>query len=248
MSRDREHGEAPGEAPGGGFRSSLRESAISSGREELSRLLEHPAIWRGRSVAQARTLSTGFPALDGSLPGGGWPRAGLMEILPSRFGVGELTLLLPTLAAVTHRPEARWCVWVAPPLQPFAPALAALGISLERLLVVQLPRCGEQQSPGSSHPKGKTASLWAFEEVLRSGASDIALAWARRALPRQIRRLHLAAERGSTLGVLFRPRLAAREPSPAALRVAVDPTARGARVMLLKSRGGARGAIELTWR
>ncbi len=205
---------------------------------DLSRLLEHPAIWRGRSAARAKTFDTGFPALDAGLPGGGWPRTGLIEILPSGFGVGELSLLLPALAAVTRRPEARWCAWVAPPLQPFAPALAERGVALERVLVVNTRR---------KDVKGKSA-LWAFEQTLRSGACDIALAWLRNALPRQIRRLHLAAERGATLGVLFRPREAARDASPAALRMAVEPAARGARVTLLKSRGGARGAIELALR
>jgi hypothetical protein len=68
----------------------------------------------------------------------------------------------------------------------------------------------------------------------------------RSALPRQIRRLQLAAERGDTLGVLFRPREAARDSSPAILRIAVEPAAPGARVTLLKSRGGARGTIELS--
>lgn len=202
---------------------------------DLSRLLEHPAIWRGRSVARPRTLPTGFPALDEGLPGGGWPRAGLIEILPTCFGAGELSLLLPALAAATRRPEARWCAWVAPPLQPFAPALAESGVALERVLVVNARK---------KEAKGKSA-LWAFEQMLRSGACDIALAWLRNALPRQIRRLHLAAEQGATLGVLFRPREAARDSSPAALRVAVEPAAPGVRVTLLKSRGGARGAIEL---
>ncbi|HWF99926.1 MAG TPA: translesion DNA synthesis-associated protein ImuA [Steroidobacteraceae bacterium] len=212
-------------------------SGVRSARE-LSSLLSHPAIWRGRSVARTKTFSTGFPALDEGLPGGGWPRAGLIEILPSGFGVGELSLLLPALAAVSRRPEARGCAWVAPPLQPFAPALAEWGVALERMFVVNTQREGV---------KGKSA-LWAFEQTLRSGACDIALAWLRSALPRQIRRLHLAAERGATLGVLFRPREAARDASPAALRVAVEPVARGARVTLLKSRGGARGAIELPLR
>ena len=202
---------------------------------DLSRLLQHPAIWRGRSAARTRTLPTGFPALDEGLPGGGWPHAGLIEILPTCFGAGELSLLLPALAAATRRPEARWCAWVAPPLQPFAPALAESGVALERVLVVNARK---------KDAKGKSA-LWAFEQMLRSGACDIALAWLRNALPRQIRRLHLAAEQGATLGVLFRPREAARDSSPAALRVAVEPAAPGVRVTLLKSRGGARGAIEL---
>jgi cell division inhibitor SulA/protein ImuA len=203
---------------------------------DISRLLEHPAIWRGRSAARTKTLPTGFAALDGGLPGGGWPHAGLIEILPTCFGAGELSLLLPALAAVTRRPEARWCAWVAPPLQPFAPALAQRGVALERVLVVNTPK---------KVVKGKSA-LWAFEQTLRSGACDIALAWLRSALPRQIRRLHLAAERGDTLGVLFRPREAARDSSPAVLRVVVEPAAPGARVTLLKSRGGARGSIELS--
>ncbi|HVC30533.1 MAG TPA: translesion DNA synthesis-associated protein ImuA [Steroidobacteraceae bacterium] len=201
---------------------------------DLSRLLEHPAIWRGRSAARIRTLPTGFPALDEGLPGGGWPQAGLIEILPSCFGAGELSLLLPAIAAITRRPEARWCAWVAPPLQPFAPALAGCGVALERVLVVKPQRKEEEKS-----------GIWAFEQTLRSGACDIVLAWLRSALPRQIRRLQLAAERGATLGVLFRPREAARDSSPAALRIAVEPAAGGARVTLLKSRGGARGAIEL---
>jgi cell division inhibitor SulA/protein ImuA len=207
---------------------------------DLSRLLEHPAIWRGRSAARTKTLPTGFAALDEGLPGGGWPHAGLIEILPTCFGAGELSLLLPALAAMTRRPEARWCAWVAPPLQPFAPALAQHGVALERVLVVNTPK---KVAKGGGGPKDVG---WAFEQTLRSGACDIALAWLRSALPRQIRRLHLAAERGDTLGVLFRPREAARDSSPAVLRVAVEPTALGARVTLLKSRGGARGSIELS--
>src|SRR6185437_283493 len=203
---------------------------------DLSRLLEHPAIWRGRSAARTRTLPTGFAALDEGLPGGGWPHAGLIEILPTCFGAGELSLLLPALAAVTRRPEARWCAWVAPPLQPFAPALAESGLALERVLVVQAQSSGQSGAPKSGRGEGSSA-LWAFEQTLRSGACDIAMAWLRRALPRQIRRLHLAAEQGATLGVLFRPREAARDSSPAALRVAVEPAAAGARVTLLKSRG-----------
>ena len=202
---------------------------------DLSRLLEHPAIWRGRSAARTRTLPTGFAALDEGLPGGGWPHAGLIEVLPTCFGAGELSLLLPALAAMTRRPEARWCAWVAPPLQPFAPALAECGVALERVLVV---------NARNKDAKGKSA-LWAFEQTLRSGACDIALGWLRNALPRQIRRLHLAAEQGATLGVLFRPREAARDSSPAALRIAVEPATPGVRITLLKSRGGARGAIEL---
>src|SRR5690242_11476808 len=128
---------------------------MSAAHPILARLLEHPAIWRGTSIARTEVLPTGFSALDGRLPGGGWPRSGLIEILVSRFGVGELTLLLPALAAVSRLPMARWCAWVAPPLEPFAPALAAQGVALERMLVVRVP-------------SGSKEALWAFEQSLGS--------------------------------------------------------------------------------
>ena len=199
-----------------------------AGDAKLARLLEHPAIWRGRSAAHPRGLPTGFAALDAYLPGYGWPRTGLIEILVSRFGSGELYLLLPALAALTRARCARWCVWVAPPLMPFAPALASQGVALDRVAVVDGAR-----------------PLWALEQALRSGACDVALAWARQPKAREIRRLQLAAERGRTLGVLFRPRRAARETSPAVLRLALEPLAAGVRITLLKGRGAWRGVLEL---
>jgi hypothetical protein len=201
-----------------------------AGDPKLARLLEHPALWRGSSAAQRPGLSTGFAALDEQLPGKGWPRNGLIEILVSRFGSGELSLLLPALAALTRARCARWCVWVVPPLMPFAPALAARGVVLDRVAVVS-----------GAHP------LWAFEQALGSGACDAALAWAQRPMPREIRRLQLAAERGRTLGVLFRPRRAARQPSAAVLRLGLEPSGAGVRVSLLKGRSVRRGAVDLPW-
>ncbi|MGH8140793.1 MAG: translesion DNA synthesis-associated protein ImuA [Steroidobacteraceae bacterium] len=255
-----------------------------SANSELARLLEHPAIWRGTSAARPEVLPTGFGALDERLPGKGWPRSGLIEILVSRFGIGELSLLLPALAALTRRPMARWCVWVAPGfpiaesgprpspigrkrpaalstrgqkagllpprladkrrdfclLEPFAPALVAHGVVLERVLVVRIPTSRKAPSRGRAHE-----AWWAFEQSLGSGACDVAMAWVRHPRVQDIRRLQLAAERGRTLGVLFRPQQAAREPSHAALRMRLEPTAHGVCVTLLKSRGGVHGSIEL---
>ena len=202
----------------------------SSAADGLESLLQHPAIWRGRSAAQISVVPSGFPALDKALPGGGWPSAGLIEILVSDIGVGELNVLLPALVTLTRKISARWCAWVAPPFEPFAPALSAHGVVLERLFVA---RTGQP--------------LWAFEQSLISGACEAVLAWAPRAPARDIRRLQLAAEKGRTLGVLFRPRAVAQESSNAVLRMIVEPTDQGARVTLLKSRGGHRGGIDLAW-
>jgi hypothetical protein len=87
--------------------------------------------------------------------------------------------------------------------------------------------------------------MWAFEQSLGSGACDVVMAWARGLRTREIRRLQLAAERGRALGILFRSRSAARESSPAILRMTVEPLPQGARVTLLKSRGGRNGSIEI---
>jgi cell division inhibitor SulA len=210
-----------------------------SASPDLTRLLEHPALWRGNRVARADVVPSGFASLDARLPGGGWPRTGLIEILMPHFGIGELTLLLPALSAFTRAPSARWCAWVQPPLQPFAPALAAHGIVLNRILVIQ---------SGEEAPRlagAGTNALWALEQCLGSGACDVVLGWARDIRSRDIRRLQLAAERGRTLGILFRPLSAARHASHAILRLELTAAESGLRGSLLKSRGGLRGSFDL---
>jgi protein ImuA len=211
----------------------------------LAPILNHPAIWRGCNAAPSATLPTGYPALDARLPGRGWPQIGLVEILIAGLGIGELYLVLPALALLTRRTAARWCAWIAPPAGPFAeiapqsfhhfgslelcaPALAAHGVSLACVLVVHAEK-----------------PLWACEQALRSGACDVVLAWMRGVQPRALRRLQLAAEHGRTLAFLFRTLSAQtlREPSPAALRIAVQPASDGIRLTVLKSRGGSRGDL-----
>jgi hypothetical protein len=86
-----------------------------------------------------------------------------------------------------------------------------------------------------------------MEQTLVSGACDAALCWPRRASPRDVRRLLLATEKGRVLGVLFRELTSARGASPAGLRIRFAPRPDGARLDLLKSRGGARGELELRW-
>jgi hypothetical protein len=198
----------------------------------LARLLEHPGIWRGHSSTRSDTLSSGFPELDARLAGGGWPKVGLVEILATHLGSGELRLLLPLLAMMTHRSQARWCAWIAPPLNPYAPALAARGVNLARILVVR-PSKGPQWAPE-----------WATEQALISGACDVVLTWITQPLkPRIVRRLQLAAQRGRTLAFLLRPwsSRVAQEPSHALLRLGIEPQHEGVRLSILKSRGGTTG-------
>ena len=212
------------------------------GDPKIARLLEHPAIWRGRSAAQRSGLPTGFATLDEYLPDSGWPRTGLIEILVSRFGSGELTLLVPALGALTRAAAARWCVWVAPPLVPFAPALVSCGVVLDRVAVVGGALSDRQDARVGDR------GLWALEQALGSGACDAVLGWVRQVKPRDIRRLQLAAERGRSLGVLFRPRRVSREASAAVLRLSVEPLTAGVRLTILKGRSARRDALNLSWR
>lgn len=192
----------------------------------LEALLQHPAIWRGGHLAQVsaeETVATGFAALDELLPGGGWPRGALTEILPAREGIGELRLLMPALARLSA--EDGWLVWVAPPYLPYAPAIAAAGVRLKRMLV--------------AHPGSVADAWWTAEQALRSGACGAVLAWLGAPDERRMRRLQLAAEAGKGCAVLFRSARAIQERSPAALRLHLEPAAQGLAVHILKRRGGA---------
>lgn len=197
----------------------------------LEALLQHPSLWRGRHAQAPQTHPTGFIALDALLPGGGWPRRGLVEILTPSAGCGELRLCAPLVARLSRAPEARWCVFVAPPYEPYAPAWQARGTRLDRLLVV---REGKDQQ-----------ALWALEQALLSGACALAFGWLARTGMPQLRRLSLAAEKGAALGVLIRPLQAAQEPSTALLRLALEDGPDCTVVQILKGRGVMPRRIEV---
>jgi hypothetical protein len=203
----------------------------------LAEVLERSDIRRGDAfaVAPAPTLATGFPALDAELPGGGWPRGALTELLAEHEGIGELGLLLPALAALTGAGQS--VVLVAPPHCAHAPAWAAAGIRLDGLHLV-LPR----------RPRD---ALWAGVEALRCGGVAATLLWLdgmfRGNLPaNSLRRLQVAAGEGGGGAFCFRPAQLAVAASPAPLRLQLQPAGRQLRVTLLKRRGPpARQAILL---
>jgi len=190
----------------------------------IDELLRHPGIWRARdqdTSSQPRGLPTGFSALDGCLPGGGWPRQGLIELLADSPGIGELSLLMPALAALCgETQEGGWLAWVSPPYQPYAPALANSGIDIDRVLVVR-------SGPAS----------WVMEQALRSGSCSAVLGWVNAIDMSSLRRLQLAAEQAGCLAVLFRRSQESHLPSPAVLRILLSARQTGLEVRVLKSRG-----------
>lgn len=204
-------------------------SDVQDASSGVDRLLRHPAIWRaGREAARSGAtsgLATGFQDLDETLAGG-WPQGMLTELLYEDDGVGELSLLMPALAQLSR--HGRWLAWVAPPYVPYAPALAARGVDLSRVLMI--------------HPRAETDVLWSLEQALRSGTCGAVLGWVGKADDRALRRLQLAAAEGDSWGVLFRPASVASDPSPAALRLLLKPNQQGVSVNVLKRRGGHIGA------
>ncbi|MCC7549147.1 MAG: translesion DNA synthesis-associated protein ImuA [Burkholderiales bacterium] len=194
----------------------------------LDHVLQHPAVWRGSQYAKVtvESVPTGFAELDGLLPGGGWPRAALTELLIAQSGIGELRLLAPALARMSR--QEKWLALVAPPYLPYAPAFDALGIDLSRLIVVE--------------SRSDAQTLWAAERCLRSGACSAVIAWPGAVAERALRRLQSAAEQGKSLGVLFSPLRCAAQPSPAPLRIQLACGRSRLTLHILKRRGGGWAA------
>ena len=206
----------------------------------LADILADARVWRLKDASAAPTRpvwSTGCSSLDARLPGGGWPTASLIEVLLDDIGLGEVQLFLPALVECQRRVseggggEAPWLVWIAPPHEPYAPALAQQGIELERFLVVQ--------------PASATEALWAAEQALGSGVCAAVFLWLKGTDDRWLRRLKLAAEAGGALGVLFRPERHRFESSPASLRLLMTQGEHEARLDLLKVQGGRPGPVDL---
>lgn len=217
----------------GGARS-LRPAAgeASAGMRDvnaLTEVLRHPGIWRqgARRSGVIDAQPTGLAELDAELPGGGWPLGALSEILIERDGLGECSLLLPALAALTQ--ARRRVALVAPPHVPYAPALAAAGVDLGQILHIDA---------------GSADTHWTAEQCLRAGCCGAVLNWLPQADYRQLRRLQLAAETGMAIGIVFRPLAAAAQASPAALRLRVTTHHDGPRIEILKSRGRLGGMAQ----
>lgn len=194
----------------------------------LQQLLGRDDIWRGHEAAGGGDGEpTGFDQLDTQLPAGGWPSGALTELLPERSGIGELRLLMPTLARLSRGP--RWVAWIDPPYVPYAAGLYAYGVDLAHTLVV--------------HPRSADERLWALEQALSAGTCAAVLGWPGALDAKASRRLQLAAEKGDSLGFLFRDPAGRETTSHAALRLALSPDRGGLQLEALKQRGGRPGRL-----
>ena len=98
-------------------------------------------------------------------------------------------------------------IWVAPPFLPFAPALSREQIDVRRLTIVQTNNIQD--------------SLWAAEQALLSECCSAVLLWTGNynLSTRELRRLHLAAQKSKTWNVLLRHSDCLKQASAASLRL-----------------------------
>jgi len=182
----------------------------------------HTSVWRGNQMGQCgeQALTSGFAALDAELPGGGWPRRALTELLLPHPGLGEIRLLAPSLAA-TQR-AGRLVMLFDPPAALSAWALMQMGLEPEQLLVVDTGTQGIPGLDGRPHEAGVDARLWALEQALHSGHVGATLAWLPpRLRTERLRRLQVAAHAHDGPAFVLRELAVQQQASPAPLRLAL---------------------------
>lgn len=187
----------------------------------------HPSLWTGQHWSRPADacLPSGFAELDAELPGGGWPRGSLVELLAPRDS-SALSLLLPVLNALE---TDRLRVLVAPPYQPVHQAWRSPPPASDPD-PAQAPGKAAHSDSSPCPPRllwirsrQVSDTLWASAQALRHGYCGAVLAW----LPAQVplaalRQLQLLASQGDSLFFCLRPAGALLPASPALLRLQLE--------------------------
>ena len=173
------------------------------------------------SLAASRMTSTSIEGLDGLLPGGGWPQAGLVELIVPDEYTDALSLVMPALVQLSW--QGRWIAMVAPPCQTHARLFTDANLNPARVLQV------------NPHP-GRSA-LWTAESMLQSGNCSVVLAWPNCNTELMDRRLQKAAVNGKALGILVRYEGLSTPPSGADVRLKLELGAEGKVVSLVNNQG-----------
>jgi cell division inhibitor SulA len=197
-------------------------------KKELRTLLQRPDIWQASATSQPKPgISSGHAELDRLLHLNGWPKGEITEIISGNTGIGELQLLLPTLAKLNN--QNRWITLIAPPHLPYLASWQQAGISSSRLLLI--------------FPKNHHDALWAAEQCLKSKTCSSLLFWLadKTVADKNLRKLQLASQQGDCWTVLFRPGTTKHSISPAALQLALSSVNTKLQVHILKQKGGWGG-------
>jgi protein ImuA len=166
-------------------------------------------VWCGQAMGGSlpQTIPTGQTVLDAQLPGGGWPRQALTEVLLAQHGAAEWRLLMPALRACLS--DAHPLLAIGCPHVPHAPGLQQAGLLPSQLVWVQAKSMAER--------------LWATEQAIQSSGPGAVMAWLPHAQPAQIRRLVSHAAQRLAPTFIIRPASCQHESSAAPLRVLLAP-------------------------
>ena len=184
----------------------------------------------GRNPKSAEGVSSGFGELDRLLPRGGLAGGTLVEWLGDGAGSGAMTLAMAVGGRIVRERGVMAIVGERETL--FPPAVAALGVPLERAIVVQ--------------PDDRRTALWTWEQALRCEGVAVTIGRLEQTSDSVMRRLQLAVEAGGGMGFLIRPSESRAETAWAEVRLLVKGTASEAagwrlRVELLRCRGAFGG-------
>jgi len=181
-----------------------------------------------------KSFTTGLCALDELLPRANFARGAVHELLalPSHPLPLFFALLLARSAMNQPKNSSGSIVWCDPQRKLYPPAVATLGMPLDRLFLLR--------------PKTIADENWAIAECLRCRGVSATIASPRRLSRIEARRFQLAAERGGGIGILLRPFDRNAHVYAAATRWLVAP-ARGERtiqrwkIQLIHGHGGRIG-------
>lgn len=177
------------------------ESVVEQLRAQIRRI-------EGRPAVSARYLASGRPEVDALLAGGGFKCGAISQLVGSRAS-GKTTVALSAIAVAIEHGGVAAFVDGAHDLYP--PAAHALGVKLERLLIVR--------------PPSLALGLWSSEVLVSSGAFRVVvvqlpeLTEVRREMETPIRKVVLATEKSGGTVLWLGERLL-RIPSAARLAIA----------------------------
>lgn len=187
--------------------SSLNDAGQRAPRDRImEQLRQQLGRWKAKTIKAGSVFSSGSSALDRVLPDGGWRQGMLVEWLGAQVASGAATLALVSAREACR--QGGMLVVLDRQRTFYPPAAAAWGIDLDRLIVVR--------------PTSRRDELWAAVESLRSPVVGAVWGAIDRLDSRDLRRLQLAAEAGSTLGVFLRPAKVRGQPTWADVQLWVE--------------------------
>ena len=187
----------------------------------LQPLFDAGRLWQGQSSRTTAVWSSGHPALDRQLVGGGWPAHGLLECLTELPSTALFSLWLPVWQQISSLGQGLGLL--NPSYQLSAEGLQQQAISPQ---VVNVVRCARDEQ------------AWTLEQLVRSGTLASILCCAEAPYQtKQLRRLHLAAQDVGCQLVIIRHSAAGNLPSPAPTRWSLTRDSDGLHLHVSKQAG-----------